>query len=307
MRASTQLIHPRYWATWLGVACGWLTAYLPYSWQMVCGRLIGVLAWHTMPYRRQITHTNIALCFPNLEQIEQLKLAREHFQSLGMGLIETAAAWWSPGRKLTNLYRIEGTEYLERALDHGKGVILLSAHFTTLELGGRLLALCIPFHVLYREHKNPVFEHITRNRRIRHFECAIPRSDMRGLLRSLKDNMPVWYAPDQNYGHEHSIFAPFFGIPAATITATSRIARASGAKVVPFFPRRLPDGRGYQLNLLPALDSFPSGDDAADARHINSIIETAIRQCPEQYLWAHRRFKTRPPGAPDIYAQPSAH
>jgi KDO2-lipid IV(A) lauroyltransferase len=141
-----------------------------------------------------------------------------------------------------------------------------------------------------------------RKRRKVHFERAIPRGDIRALLLSLKENMPVWYAPDQNYGREHSLFVPFFGVPAATITATARLARASGAAVVPFFPKRLPDNRGYQLALYPALSDFPSGDDSADAQRINTVIEHAIREMPEQYLWAHRRFKTRPPGQPDVYA-----
>ena len=180
-------------------------------------------------------------------------------------------------------------------------MILLSAHFTSLEIGGRLLALRAPFHVLYREHKNPVFESVMRRARERHFEKAIPREDMRGLLRSLKENRAVWYAPDQNYGGEHSVYVPFFGVPAATITTTSRIARISGAAVVPFFPRRLGHGRGYRLILHPPLEDFPGEDPAADAARINRLIEAEIRKAPEQYLWVHRRFKTHPDGKNVLY------
>lgn len=303
MGFSSQLLHPKYWPAWCVMGFGWLVTRLPWSWQLACGRVIGNLAWYLMPYRRHVTQTNVELCFPRASTREQSKLAHDHFRSLGMGIIETAAAWWAPNRKLDALSRVSGLDHLDHALKAGKGVILLSAHFTTLELGGRLLTLNIPFHVMYREHKNPVVEFVTRNRRTRHFERAIRRGDMRGLLRSLRENVPVWYAPDQNYGQEQSIFVPFFGIPAATITATSRIARASGARVVPFFPKRLPDESGYELKLLPALETFPTSDDTADARRINAMIEQAILECPEQYLWAHRRFKTRPDGEPDLYTR----
>jgi KDO2-lipid IV(A) lauroyltransferase len=296
------LAHPRQWPVWLGVGLGRIAARLPYAWQMACGRLIGQLALHLMPHRRHVARVNLSLCFPELSDGERLQLLRDHFGSLGIGLVETAMAWWAPEHRLHSLARVQGLEHLHNALRGGRGVILLSAHFTTLELGGRLLAMRVPFHVLYRQHKNPLFEYIMEERRRVHFERAIPRSDMRSLLLSLKNNMPVWYAPDQNYGREQSVFAPFFGIPAATITATARVARASGAAVVPFFPERLPDNGGYQLTLYPALSDFPSGNDSADARRINAVIERAIREMPAQYLWAHRRFKTRPPGQPDVYA-----
>jgi len=296
------LVHPRHWPVWLGVGLGRVAGRFPYPWQMACGRAIGRLALHLMPRRRHIAQVNLSLCFPQLNEGERLQLVGDHFESLGMGLVETAVAWWAPEHRLRSLARIQGLEHLRNALQRGRGVILLSAHFTTLELGGRLLAAQVPFHVLYRQHKNPLIEHVMRKRRKAHFERAIPRGDIRALLLSLKANMAVWYAPDQNYGREHSLFVPFFGVPAATITATARLARASGAAVVPFFPKRLPDNRGYQLALYPALSDFPSGDDSADAQRINIVIERAIREMPEQYLWAHRRFKTRPPGQPDVYA-----
>ena len=210
-------------------------------------------------------------------------------------------SWWATEKQLQKLVSIDGLQHLQDALQGGKGVILLSAHFTTLEIGGRLLALHAPFHVMYRKHKNPVIEQVMRKARIRNFEKAIPRKDLRTLLQSLKQNLPVWYAPDQDYGAKHSIFAPFFGIPAASITATSRIARMSGAAIVPFFQTRLPDNKGYRLTLYPALQDFPGEDIEQDTRRINQLIETAIREQPAQYLWVHRRFKTRPPGEAKFY------
>jgi KDO2-lipid IV(A) lauroyltransferase len=215
--------------------------------------------------------------------------------------VETALSWWGSDRRLKPLAAITGLEHLEAALRQGRGAILLSAHFTTLEIGGRLLALHAPFHVLYRDHRNPVIEALQRHARRRRFEKAIPRGDLRGMLASLKQNRPVWYAPDQDFGRDNSVFVPFFGVPAATLTATSRLARLSGAPVVPFFPRRLPGARGYELTLLPALENFPGVDIEQDARRLTGLVEACIRQQPEQYLWVHRRFKTRPPGEPPVY------
>lgn len=296
---------PRYWPVHIGMALGWLVAQLPFRAQMAVGRALGNLAYYLMPERRRIARTNLGLCFPECDSDARRALLREHFRSLGLGAVETAMCWWTPARKLRGLARIEGLEHLHAALDAGRGVILLSAHFTTLEIGGRLLALHAPFHVLYRRHKNAAFEAVMQRARARHFEKAIARDDMRGLLKSLKANMPVWYAPDQNYGAEHSIFVSFFGIPAATITATARLARISGARVVPFFQERLPGAGGYRLKLYPALENFPTDDEAADTQRINDLIETEIRTMPAQYLWAHRRFKTRPPGATPVYKEES--
>ena len=244
---------------------------------------------------------NFSLCFPELTDQQRQKLLVDHFASLGIGIMETAMSWWATKKQLQKLVSIDGLQHLHDALQGGKGVILLSAHFTTLEIGGRLLALYAPFHVMYREHKNPVIERVMRNARTRNFDKAIQRKDLRTLLHSLKQNLPVWYAPDQDYGRKHSIFAPFFGVQAASITATSRIARMSGAAIVPFFQTRLPDNRGYRLTLYPALQDFPGENVEDDTRRINELVEAAIREQPEQYLWVHRRFKTRPPGEDKLY------
>ncbi|MDT8404851.1 LpxL/LpxP family Kdo(2)-lipid IV(A) lauroyl/palmitoleoyl acyltransferase [Sulfuriflexus sp.] len=292
----TRYLHPSYWLLWVGLGMMWLIAQLPYRVQMALGSLLGWLMYHFIPARRRIAAINLELCFPEKTAAERAQLLRRHFDSLGKGTIETAMAWWTPARRLQRLQHVEGLEHLEAALQAGKGAILLSAHFTSLELGGRLLALHVPFHVMYREHRNPLFEAVMRSRRENNFERAHERQDIRRIIGSLKAGMPVWYAPDQDYGRKHSVFAPFFGVPAAMITATARFARISGAPVVPFFPQRLPDGSGYVLRLQPALEHFPSGDDIADATRINKIIEAEILRQPEQYLWVHRRFKTRPAG-----------
>jgi KDO2-lipid IV(A) lauroyltransferase len=296
--------HPysiRYWPTWMAIAVLWCLSRLPFTWQLAIGRFIGRTFQQFAGRRRAIAAVNLSLCFPELSAGERDRILAEQFISMGIGVLEMAMSWWAPARRLKKLARVEGLQHLQDALDRDKGVILLSAHFTTLEIGGRLLALHTPFHVMYREHKNAAFDRVMKSARIRHFGKAIPRGDLRGMLRSLQHNMPVWYAPDQDYGREQSIFVPFFGIPAASITATSRLARLSGAAVVPFFQTRLPGARGYRLTLYPPLDNFPGASVEEDTQRINDIIEARIREQPGQYLWAHRRFKNRPKGEAQVY------
>ena len=289
-------LQPRFWPTWLVFFLLWLLTRLPFTLQMRSGRLIGRMAYRLARRRRHIADVNIKLCFPELDSRQQAELVKAHFLSLGQGIVETALCWWGRDSRLRGHYTLVGEHHLEQALARGKGIILLSAHFTTLELGGRLLARQQPFHVLYRPHKNPLFETVMQRARTRRFEKAIPRHDTRALLASLKQNHAVWYAPDQDHGSSQAVFAPFFGVQAATLTTTSRLAKISGAAVVPFFQMRLPDDRGYLLSLCPALTDFPGNDLQADATRINHLIETVVREMPEQYLWAHRRFKTRPEG-----------
>ena len=296
-----RFLAPRYWPTWLGLGVLRVLALMPFAWQVRIGAAMGRLALRFSPHRRHVTQVNLELCFPELDSAQRHALLIKHFESLGIGMLETALSWWSAPGRLRPLTQIDGLENLHAALARGKGVILLSAHFTTLEIGGRLLAQHVPFHVMYREHKNALFEAVMKHARERHYEKAIERSDIRGMLRSLKNNRAVWYAPDQNYRGEHTVFVPFFGVPASTITATSRLARMSGAAVVPFFQHRLPGAQGYALTLLPALADFPSDDVETDTLRINQIIEAQVLKVPAQYLWAHRRFKTRPPGAREVY------
>lgn len=300
-RSTPHPLSPRHWPVRFGLGLLWLLVQLPYRWQLALGRRLGIWSMRLSKRRRHIAATNLRLCFPELDGHARQHLLREHFGSLGISALEVALGWWASDRRLRPLAHITGLEHLHRAGADGRGVILLSAHLTCLELGGRLLALYAPFHVMYRPHQNVLVERVQRRNRELRFERAIPRDDARGMLRSLKSGHAVWYASDQNYGHKHSVFAPFFNIPAATSTATTRLARLSGAAVVPFFPRRRHDGSGYELTLLPALSNFPSDDAAADTARINRLIEDQVRLAPEQYLWVHRRFKDRPPGSADLY------
>lgn len=279
-----------------------LAALLPYRLQLVLGAALGKLMYLAIPRRRHIAETNIRLCFPGLNEAEQKELVKKSFRSSGIFLFEIGSAWWASDKNLRPLCHIEGREHLEAAKQQGKGVILLSAHFTCLEIGGRLLSMQTPdYYAMYKYHRNPLVHYMMEYNRERGILGAIERSDIRTLIRTLKAGNVCWYALDQDFGFINAVFAPFFGIQAATLTATSRIAKITGALVVPFFVRRLDDGSGYQLTFLPALENFPSGDDLADATRTNALIEAEVRKAPEQYLWAHRRFKSRPEGEADVY------
>ncbi|MFK5969408.1 MAG: LpxL/LpxP family Kdo(2)-lipid IV(A) lauroyl/palmitoleoyl acyltransferase [Candidatus Marithrix sp.] len=296
-----QLLTPRYWLLWIGIGIFWSLIHLPNSWKLAVGRVIGRITYHLAARRRKIAITNLKLCFPNLTDKQRHDLLYQHFKSLGMGLLEMLSAWWLKDTRLKPLEHIEGLEYLKSGLEHGKGVILLSAHFTSFELGSRFLTMHTIIHGVYRQHENPVIEYLMKKSREGKAEKAIPRDNIRGMLRSLKQNKPVWLATDQNFGHKNSVFADFFGIPAATNIAVPRLAKMSNAAIIPFFTQRLKDNQGYKVILQPALENFPSGDDMQDALLINKLIETQIKQAPEQYLWVHRRFKDRPNGEKSFY------
>lgn len=301
--SSGPLLHPRYWPTWMLLGVVWCIVQLPYRWQIKLGSMLGRLLMRVMSRRRHIANVNLRLCFPELGDRERTALLQRHFESLGMGLLEIALGWWVPLQRLRPLVQVEGIEYLLEAVRRKKGVLLCVGHFTSLELGGRLLAAQakVAGHAIYRSHENPVLEQMVQRARKKYCEKTIRRNDIRGILTSLKGNKVVFYLPDQNYGLGRSTFAPFFGQPAATTTAASRIARITGSAVVPFFPQRLENGRGYLLTIFPPLHNFPSEDIDQDTARINKVIEQQARQAPEQYLWIHRRFKDRPLGWPSVY------
>jgi len=295
------LWHPRYWLWWLGFALLWSLTRLPLGWQGWLGKHLGRVAYAFAKRRRRIADTNLALCFPDLSETQREQLCRQHFESLGQGLLEMLCAWWVSDARLRDLGEIEGLAHVQQALQAGKGVILLSAHFTSLEIGTRFLTMQMAIHATYRPHENPVAEYFMQHSRASRAEKAIPREAVREMLRSLKQNKALWFAIDQNFGHKNSVFAPFFGVPAATNTATARLAEISGAAVIPFFTQRLAKGQGYRVILQPPLANFPSEDAQRDAERINQLIENQVRVAPEQYLWVHRRFKDRPDDAPRYY------
>lgn len=278
-----------------------LCALLPYSWLLSLGRALGGLLYIALPERRRIAAVNLELCFPEKTPRERATLVRRCFQSIGIAVMETAFTWWGAEKRFKKLYTIEGLKNLEQAVTAGRPVLLLSGHMSCTEIGGRLLAFHQPFQCMYKPAKNPLYEKIMLHRRSRFFHEMVPRKNSRQLLRNLRQGIVTWYAPDQNFGREDTVFAPFFGVPATTLTATARIVEFAGATVIPFFPYRLEGGKGYKLVLGKPLENFPAGDDLADATRVNLLIEAAVRLAPEQYLWVHKRFRIRPPGEEKLY------
>ncbi|HLA30330.1 MAG TPA: lipid A biosynthesis lauroyl acyltransferase [Pseudomonas sp.] len=296
-----EFLHPRYWPLWLGLGLLWLVAQLPYRVLLSLGRGLGALMYRLASSRRKIAARNLQLCFPQMPVAERKALLKENFASTGITFFEMAIAWWWPAERLRRLGRIEGLEHLRQAEAEGQGVILMALHFTTLEMGGGLLGMAQDMYGMYRPHKNPLFDYMQRRGREQRLLGVIGRDDVRGMLKLLRGGGVVWYAPDQDYGAQRSVFVPLFGVPAATVTATSKFARMGRAQVIPFTQERLPDAQGYRLCIHPPLADFPGDSEETDCLRINQWIEQAIRDCPEQYLWAHRRFKTRPPGETKLY------
>ncbi|MEX2130581.1 MAG: LpxL/LpxP family Kdo(2)-lipid IV(A) lauroyl/palmitoleoyl acyltransferase [Pseudohongiellaceae bacterium] len=291
-----QFSGPRYWPTWLLLAIMWLLAHLPFSLQMRIGQLLGWLSYVFARDRRDIARVNLALCFPELDEPSRQKLLIDTFLSNGMGAMEIAMSWCRNPQDFHSRIEVTGLEHLKAARMQGRGVLLLCCHFSTLEFGGTLFTLFDEMDITYRENRNPLFNAVMTNGRKRHFPNVIERKNVRDIYRSLKLGHILWYAPDQDYGPKLSVFVHFFGVEAATITATSRFAAANNSAVLFFSHYRRRDNSGYYLHFSPPVDNYPSGDEEADAIRINGIIEQAIRKHPEQYLWMHKRFKTQRAG-----------
>ncbi|ADH85296.1 LpxL/LpxP family Kdo(2)-lipid IV(A) lauroyl/palmitoleoyl acyltransferase [Desulfurivibrio alkaliphilus] len=292
---------PLSWLSWLGMGLFWLLIQLPTRWLQRLGRGLGLVLYTLLPGRRQIARTNLQLCFPELTDREREHLVRENFASSAMAIFEALLGWWGSDRRIAALYTVEGEENLAAARADGSGVILLGGHYTTLEISGRLFGPHVQgIYPIYKPAKNPVVERLMVQARKRYFDDLLPNTDLRGVVRQLRRGNATWYAPDQDFGRRDTVFAPFMGVPAASLVATARLAKLGRAKVLPFYSQRLPDGR-YLVRIEPALENFPSGDDVADATTVNQVIEKQVRRAPEQYLWIHQRFKTRPPGEPDLY------
>ena len=284
---------------WAGIGLFRLLSKLPWKAQLALGSAMGKIAFLFLPGRRHVVKVNLELCFPELSDQEKRSLASKHYSAIGIGLFETCVAWWAPDSRLPK-YQITGREHLEAAIAQGNGVILFTAHFTTLEICGRLLTDVFPMGGLYRDPDNPVVAREMHRQRVNKMSAAVPMNDLRGLIRALRKNHVMWYAPDQGKKGKLFEIIPFFGVPAQTNTATTRIATMSGSPVVPYFGFRLPDG-SYELRILPPLESFPTDDPAADSLRTNRLIEDFVRQAPEQYFWVHRRFKRRGKGYQNVY------
>lgn len=293
---------PKYWPTWIGMGLLRLLCLLPHRTALLIGRGIGRLAHRLGGSRRAIVRRNIELCFPDLTSVERDALALEHFKALGMTLIEMGLGRWASDKSLASITTLKGLEHLHAAIEKGQGVILLAAHFTTIEISGRVLATQIPpFDSVYRKNRSNFLTELQRSGRERSVANTIEKRDIKKMVRSLRAGRIVWYAPDQSYSRKGAELVPFFGVPTMHTTATSTLARLGNAVVIPFFPRRLKNGT-YEMTLLPPFDNFPSDDAVADTMRYIEVLEAHIRICPEQYFWIHRKFKDLPDGYPNYYS-----
>ncbi|GAC1666610.1 MAG: lipid A biosynthesis lauroyl acyltransferase [Steroidobacteraceae bacterium] len=277
---------------------------LPIPAQRYLGAALGALIRRLPLAYVRIARRNIELCMPALSPQERAALLDRHCASLGMALCETAVTWWSSDRRVQALARVEGLEHLQAALAKGRGAIMIGGHFTTIEIATRILGTVVPLNVVYRPTKNAVLSHTMFTSFSRHGK-PIAHDDIRSMIRALKRNEAVWYAPDQSYRNKGAAMVNFFGIPAATTTATSRLARISGAAVLTYFPERLPGNAGYRVVIGPALEDFPGPDPVQDVERFHILLERQIRRVPEQYLWVHRRFKGLSADYPDYYGRDS--
>lgn len=303
--SAIRFLAPRYWATWLLI--GWLrlVASLPWQLSIAIHRCIGRVLWHALPARRAVVLRNLEICLPELDENARATTGKRTFENVAISVAEIAAAWFA---RAMPPVRIEGREHLDAALALGKGAILCSGHFTTLELTAQFLKPLAPsFAFMFRERSNPLLDAVQTSGRRRTAELSFTNADGRAMLRALRANAAVWYAPDQAYQGQGAELVPFFGEPAMTTTATSRLARISGAPVLPCHFQRLAGDAGYLVRFEPPVRGVPSDDALADTRAIAATLERSIRECPEQYLWTHRRFRGRGPALPDAYAVVKAH
>lgn len=300
MAMPKSLYHPRYWPTWLGVAILRLVAALPFKAKLIAGKGFGLLGLKLIKRRRHIVETNVRLCFPELDAAQQQQMVRDIFIANGVGFFEIAWGWWASNDDIRHRYDVVGLEHFEAARAQG-GVLLVGAHFTHLDLCGLMINDATEIDVIYRKNNNPVMEYVITKGRQKAFENVLERSDMRTIIRKLREGRAIWYSPDQDFGRNQAVFAPFFGIEAATLVTTSRLAKMGRAKPVGIAHYRDPITHRYRIVFTPVSDEFPSGDDTRDATIINAMLEDAIRVQPDQYMWVHRRFKTRPIGDPSLY------
>ncbi len=298
---ATDYLHPKFWLMWFTIGLLRLATLFPYSVHLSIGRFLGRVIHLIAGKREKVVDTNLRLCFPNKTPDEREQIKTRAYHNLGISLLELAMCWWWKPERLKPLVEVRGLEHVEKCLADKQAIILLSGHFTSLELGGRLLSLFLPFQAMYRTQKNPLFDSLLYTKRQSYLVDIISRKNTRRMIKGIRSLIPTWYAPDQNFAHERNVFAPFFGIPTATITASSRLAESGKAAMLPYYPERKADGSGYILWIKPPLENFPSGNDLIDATAINASIEQFVLQNPAQYMWVHQRFKTRPAGEPAIY------
>lgn len=295
-----QFLHPKYWGTWLGIGFMLLISLLPYKAKMWLGTQLGILMYKQGGSRLQITQANINACFPELNDQARDELVRQSFIANMKGLVETTIAWWGNHQPILDKLEVHGLEHLKEAEARGKGVILVGGHFSIMDLAGPMVNSVFKFSYMYRPNDNPLFDAVIERHRLRYRHEKFSKYELKEMTTFIKQGNTVWYGYDQDFGKRRSVFAPFFGIQTATVKAAMRLPRESGATVLMLSQLREQDGI-YSIRFSPILENIAEDDDVTAATRLNAQLETFIRIHPEQYLWMHRRFRSRPEGEPAFY------
>ncbi|MCH9646101.1 MAG: lipid A biosynthesis acyltransferase [Proteobacteria bacterium] len=296
---NQQFYHPKFLPTWLLIGLMKLGAKLPFKVQIMIGKIMGLALYPLLGRFRKIAFINISRCFPNKNKSEVEMLVRQNFESLGISIFETANAYFATDEKVNAMLSIHNEQHLTKAINDGQSVILLAAHFMPLMLGSRALLLKHHIANIYRPQNNALFDEVMRQGFVNNGATMIKTKDTKSMLKAIKNKLPIWYAPDQDLGLDKCIFAPFFGIQTATVSATARLAKGDNTVVIPYFFIR--SESGYSMNFDAPIENYPDSNASVSATMTNQILEAQILKYPEQYLWIHKRFKTRPEGENDFY------
>lgn len=297
---SFSFFHPKFWLTWLTIILLYTLSWLPYRIQIGLGKLIGRLLIKVLKSRRKTATRNLELCFPDMPASQIKQLVKANFENAGIAIFESGISWWWPQWRIKKMCHVKGTEHIDKALGEGKGIFLLFTHIFPLEMMARVLGdngyPCVGF---YRPHNNKLLEWVQYRGRCRSNRYMIGKRDVKGLLKAISNGEITVYLPDHDYGPKRSVFAPFFAVDkAATTTGTEIFASHKNAETIPTKIRRLDNFKGYEIEFLPPLEDYPCEDSLKNAKQINKWVETAVLDNMEQYMWVHRRFKTRPEDEP---------
>lgn len=296
---NIKFIHPKFFPTWILILLMRIGVFIPFSAQVIIGRTIGKVMYPLMSKLRSTAYSNISHCFPEKKQSQVIALVKSHFEAIGISLFETANAYYASDKKIIKLLTTKNEHFFKDALKQEGGIILLCAHFMPLMLGSRALLINHTIANIYRPQNNKLFDQAMVKGYKNHGAVMIKSTDTRSIVKAINNSLPIWYAPDQDLGEKNSVFALLFGIPTATASATARLAKNNNTRVIPYSFIRTK--KGYEMSFEEPLQNFPSNNPVDDATTTNMILEKQIKKTPEQYLWIHRRFKTRPEGAKNFY------
>lgn len=295
-------LHPRYWLIWIVVLLLAICAVLPRKIAQAIGSGIGNLFYWINKKRRHIASVNISMCFPELNDAQRYEMLRAHFRLYGQNFIDLGLFWWSPFWRLQNLTYIRGINHYMNLVNRGENIIILTPHAVGIDYAGIYISKISSGVSMMKALKNPLLNWFVSKGRSRFGGKMILREmGMKAMVRAIKRKIVCYYIPDEDFGPQLSVFAPFFGVSTATLPVLGRMAKMTNAKVVPVMTKYLPDGKGYEINFLKPLENFPQGDELEDARRMNQALEELIRLAPEQYMWTLKMFKTRPDGEPYPY------